>query len=329
MDVCQTPEYHLAYATRTPGAEPLLWLYEAGAERFAYPFLLAPVRWRRADGSLEETGYTDISGIYGYSGPLSTSADPLFLEAAWIAFGTWAAERKVIAEFIRYSPHAGTHRFAPPGGTVEENRLIAVSRLPPSAEGLLTALDPKTRNMIRKAEKAGLSARELEPRPWIPRFRVLYDETMARNASPGFFAYDDDYYGRMLALPAGEMRLFGTFQGEELVAASIALAHGKGSLYHLGASKKEFSNLGANNLCLFAMSSALIASGIGFLNLGGGRTTDPADPLLRFKRSNGTGTETYRIGRRVLDRSGYAAVAARWRATQSADPDPAKAIFWR
>jgi lipid II:glycine glycyltransferase (peptidoglycan interpeptide bridge formation enzyme) len=167
---------------------------------------------------------------------------------------------------------------------VEENRLIAVSRLPPSAEGLLTALDAKTRNMIRKAEKAGLSARELEPRPWIPRFRVLYDETMARNASPGFFAYDDDYYGRMLALPAGEMRLFGTFQGEELVAASIALAHGKGSLYHLGASKKEFSNLGANNLCLFAMSSALIASGIGFLNLGGGRTTDPADPLLRFKR---------------------------------------------
>jgi hypothetical protein len=329
IDVCQTPEYHMAYATRTPGAEPLLWLFEAGADRFGYPFLMAPVRWQRADGSVEETGYTDVAGIYGYSGPLATTADRGFLEAAWNAFGAWAAGRKAIAEFIRYSPHAGTHRFAPPGGTVEDNRPIAVSRLPASAAALLEALDAKTRNMIRKAEKAGLTARELDPPAWIPRFRVLYDETMARNASPGFFAYDDEYYGRLLALPAGEMRLFGTFHGEDLVAASIALAHGKGSLYHLGASKKEFSHLGANNLCLYAMSSALIAAGIGFLNLGGGRTTAPDDPLMRFKRSNGTGTETYRIGRRVLDHSGYAAVIERWRATRGEDPDPAKAIFWR
>jgi hypothetical protein len=100
-------------------------------------------------------------------------------------------------------------------------------------------------------------------------------------------------------------------------------------LYHLGASRKEFSNLGANNLCLYAMGSALIASKVAFLNLGGGRTTAPDDPLLRFKRSNGTGTETYRIGRRVLDAEGYAAVQGRWRATMGAEPDPARTVFWR
>jgi hypothetical protein len=107
IDVCQTPEYHLAYATRTPGAEALLWMFEADGKRFGYPFLSAPVGWQRADGGREETGYSDISGIYGYSGPLSTSEDPRFLGAAWDAFGKWARHRKAIAEFIRYSPHAG------------------------------------------------------------------------------------------------------------------------------------------------------------------------------------------------------------------------------
>jgi hypothetical protein len=329
IDVCQTPEYHLAYATRTEGGRPVLWRFDLGGERLCYPFLIAPAAWTRADGTREDTGYRDISGIYGYSGPLSTTVDAGFLAEAWEAFGAWAAEAKVVAEFIRFSPHAGTERFAPPGCRVEDNRTIAVSRLPATAEALFEALDAKTRNMIRKAGKAGLEARELEPGPWIPRFRVLYDETMARNASPGFFAYDDAYYGRLLALPAGELRLFGVFQGAEMVASSIALAHGRGALYHLGASRKEFSNLGANNLCLYAMGSALIASKVAFLNLGGGRTTAPDDPLLRFKRSNGTGTETYRIGRRVLDAEGYAAVQGRWRATMGAEPDPARTVFWR
>lgn len=329
IDVCQTPEYHLAYATRTPGSRPLLWAYADGGQRFGYPFLLAPADWTRPDGGREETGWRDISGIYGYSGPLSTTEDPGFLGQAWAAFDAWAAEAKVVAEFIRFSPHAGTVRFAHPAGIVESNREIAVSRLPGSEPELFQALDAKTRNMIRKAEKAGLQARELDPGSWIGRFRELYDETMARNASPDFFSYDDAYWGRLLELPPGEFRLFGVFQGGELAAASIALVHGTGALYHLGASRREFSNLGANNLCLHRMGEALIASGVRFLNLGGGRTTAPDDPLFRFKRSNATGTETYRIGKRILDAGGYAGLMERWERTMGAAPGPGKMVFWR
>jgi hypothetical protein len=330
IDVCQLPEYHVAYAARTPGSRPLLWRYAEGGESFCYPFLLTPAGWKTPEGSWMDTGYADISSIYGYSGPLATTGDAGFLSAAWSAFDAWAsAEAKVIAEFIRFSPHAGTLAFAHQATTIEANRDIAVSRLPASEEALMVALDSKTRNMIRKAGKSALTARELEPVEWIPAFRSLYDETMDRNSSPGFFWYDDAYYAQLLALPRGELRLFGVFREEALVSAAIALIHAKGALYHLGASRQEFSSLGANNLCLFQMSSALLKQGVEFLNLGGGRTTAADDPLLRFKKSNGTGVEKFHIGKRILDAAGYQGVMDEWKGCFATGIDAAKLIFYR
>jgi hypothetical protein len=330
IDVCQLPEYHVAYSTRTAGSKPMLWRYVEGAESFCYPFLLTPASWRTLEKNRVDTGYSDISSIYGYSGPLSTTADQGFLAAAWKTFDGWAAaEAKVIAEFIRFSPHAGTKAFAHPATGIEANRDIAVSRLPPTEEALLAALDAKTRNMIRKAEKSGLEAKELEPREWIPAFRSLYDETMNRNSSPDFFFYDDTYYAHLLALPRGEFRLFGVLREGALISAAIALVHGEGALYHLGASRQEFSNLGANNLCLFRMSCALLRQGVKFLNLGGGRTTSADDPLLRFKKSNGTGLEKFHIGKRILDAAGYQAVADEWKRCFQTERDAAKLIFYR
>lgn len=329
VDVCQLPEYHAAYRTRSPDSRALLWTYGDGGQRFAYPFLLTPAGWKDSGGAWRNTGYADISSIYGYSGPLSTTGDPAFLEAAWAGFDDWALEARVIAEFIRFSPHARTSDFVHRESAVEANRDIAVSDLPESEAALMEALDSKTRNMIRKAERSGLQARELEPRVWIPAFRSLYDETMNRNASPDFFFYDDAYWNRLLALPDGELRIFGVFHGGDLISAAVALAHRDGALYHLGASRGEFSNLGANNLCLFHMGRCLLERGVAFLNLGGGRTTAPDDPLLRFKKSNATGTVKYRIGKRILDPGAYRAVADRWSGDFRAAAAPARLIFYR
>ena len=329
IDVCQLPEYHVAYSTRTESSKPVLWKYTEAGNTFCYPFLLTPVAWKTPDQAWHITGYSDISSIYGYSGPLSTSSDPAFLDAAWSEFDRWAEDTRIIAEFIRFSPHAETRRFAHKATAIEANRNIAVSRLPESEDALMAALDSKTRNMIRKAMKSGLEARELESARWIPAFRSLYEETMNRNASPDFFFYDDTYYNHLLSLPPGELRLFGVFQNENLISAAFALVHKQGALYHLGASRSEFSNLGANNLNLFHMSKSLMQQGVKFLNLGGGRTTAEDDPLLRFKKSNGTGVETFHIGKRVPGPDGYRTVAGIWREQFRSEPDPLKLIFYR
>lgn len=321
VDVCQTPEYHAAYSTRTPGSTPVLWCHEQDHYSFCYPFLLTPVGLG--------TDYKDISSIYGYSGPLCNTRDLDFLKAAWFAFDSWANEMKIIAEFTRFSLYADNRNFAHPNTAVELNRLSAVSHLPDTEEKLLDALGKKTRNMIRKAQNSGFEARDLDPAKGVPQFRKLYEETMSRNEAPEFFLYDDEYYNRLLSLPPGELRLFGVFHEGGMVAASMAIVYKESALYHLGASRSEFSAQGAGNLAMFAMSKGLMESGVKFLTVGGGRTTAEDDPLFRFKKSNATAVENYYIGKRITDLTRYEEVQKIWQKKNGTTTDASKLIFYR
>ncbi len=329
VDVCQLPEYHLAYATRIEGASPVMWVFEEGGDRFAYPFLQAPVSVRGTDGKMHKTAYSDISSIYGYSGPLSTSRDKKFMDHAWQSFGEWAQEKKIIAEFSRYSLFARTKDNAHSDTTIEQNRLSAVIEMQKTADELFSALEKKTRNMIRKAQGQNLSARRLDISAHLDDFRALYDATMQRNEAPGFFYYDDTYYKKLLSLPDDEIRLYGAFAADRMVSACISLSYKQGALYHLGASLPEFAKAGANNLVLFEMSKDLLESGVTYLNMGGGKTTAEDDALLRFKKSNATGLDRYYIGKRVLDQAAYAEVIALWEEVNSKKMDSGNLLFYR
>ncbi len=324
VDPSYLPEYHQAYSLRIKNSSPLLWHYEKASEHFIYPFLLTPVVVGEA-----KTGYCDISGIYGYTGPLSTTTDAAFLASAWQEFDRFASEKNIIAEFVRFSPFNNTERFAHPHTQVDANRSLAVSHLPEGEEALLQKLGSKTRNMLRKAEREGLTSRELELPQHLGAFRQLYDETMGRNRAPEFFWYDDAYWEKLLMLGKDGLRLFGVYAGEKLVATSMAVVSGKAGLYHLGASLPDYAKQGAGNLSLFEMSRCLIKSGVAFINMTGGRTQAADDPLLLFKKSNATGLATFYIGKRVVNHAAYQEVSDAWKAHTGTSPDAAKIIFWR
>jgi hypothetical protein len=324
VDATYLPEYHLAYSLRVAGSAPLLWHFSRDGQHFLYPFLLTPVA---LDGLA--TPYFDITSIYGYTGPVATTSDSGFVNAAWAAFDAYTARQKIVAEFVRFSPFHGNERFAHPRSTVLANRTLAASRLPASREALLQSLGSKTRNMLRKAQREGLAARELALPGYLAGFRALYDETMARNNAPAFFRYDDAYWEQLLGLGPRGLRLFGTFSGERLVAASMAVAHGRSGLYHLGASLPDYARLGAGNLSLFEMSCGLMEGGVDFLNMTGGRTAAADDPLLLFKRSNANGTATFHIGKRIVDPLAYNDMATQWRELRGSPPDAEKIVFWR
>ncbi len=323
IDVCHLPDYHCAYATRFEGAEAWLWAVSDGSNYFAYPFLKAPVVIAG-----DATGYSDIFGVYGYSGPLA-KGDDAFIAQAWEAFTAWAKEEKILCEFIRFSPYLENYNLALLGVEVLENRQVAMCHVPASEEALLQALGPKTRNMLRKAEKAGLCAEEMKLPEGLAAFRALYDSTMQRNDATEFFLYDNTYYDLLLAMPKGAVRLFGVYADAQLVSTAMVLVWQENALYHLGASEGEYTKLGAGNLALFEMHKALMKAGVKFVNLTGGRTTALDDPLLRFKKSNGTGLCPFYIGKRVLDETGYAEVAKAWESAYNQPADKTKLQFYR
>lgn len=324
LDSTFLPEYHLAYAGRTDQSEPLIWHFSQNNQHFAYPFLKTPITLNG-----EELAYCDISSVYGYTGPIATTSDKSFLETAWQAFDQEAKQQNIVAEFTRFSPFNKNEQLAHPEATVLVNRTLAVSYLPKSKELLLASLGTKNRNMLRKAEREGLIARELDLPEHLPAFRALYDETMLRNNAPVFFKYDDAYWNHLLSLDKIGLKLFGVFAAEKMVAASMAVVRGKSGLYHLGASLSEFSRLGAGNLSLFAMSCGLMACGANFINMTGGRTARADDPLLLFKKSNANSTAMFHIGKRILNHGAYNGIVNQWQQLHGVPPDAEKVVFWR
>jgi len=320
LDPCFLPEYHQAYSLRIENSRAFLWHHNAKDAHFIYPFLLTPVM---------DTGYFDISGIYGYTGPIASSDSPEFISNAWKEFNEFAEAKNIIAEFSRFSPFNKNERYAHPQMKVIANRSLAVSYLPETEEKLLALLGSKTRNMLKKAEQTGLTSRELVLPDYLPDFRDLYAETMSRNQAPGFFDYDDDYWNKLLGLGSKGLRCFGVFAGEKLVAASMAVVSGKAALYHLGASLTQYAKQGAGNLSLFAMSRSLMQSGAEFINMTGGRTAAENDSLLLFKKSNATALATFYIGKRVINAAAYQQVTEQWQKKTDSIADAEKIIFWR
>ena len=312
VDVCHLPEYHSAYQRHFTDAKALMWCFRENDNLLCYPFLLSPVILLASDGSIEETEYFDVSGIYGYSGPLSTSSDQGFLDKAWSAFEEWTLRENVISEFIRFSSYVENHKIAHPEMLVEPNRPVAIAILPAEPDQYLSQLGSKTRNMIRKALKAGYETRCTSLKTELDQFRDLYSETMERNQAPDFFYYDDAYYTQLMALPENELRLFSVFSGNEMVAAAVGLIHRDMAFYHLGASKIEASRQGAGNLALFAMAKYLIEQKVTYFCVGGGRTTSDDDPLFRFKKSNATSVKDFYIGKRVIQPTAYASIVKKW-----------------
>jgi hypothetical protein len=328
IDVCHMPEYHQAYETRLTGGKALLWNYTSQGDYFSYPFMLAPVTLKFGNDT-RPTGLYDISGVYGFSGPLASTDNRDFLNEAWARFDQWAHEQKVISEFIRFSVFARNSIYAHPKCELQQNRPISISNVNTDTDKYFETLPSKTRNMIRRAQKEGFVAREVEIKKHLSTFRTLYEETMDRNSAPGFFAYDDDYYRKLLSLPPNEIGLHAVFKEDKMVAAAIVLLQKQFAFYHLGASELASSRLGAGNLMLFEMITASAGKGVTFFNVGGGRSTAADDALFTFKKNNGNAVDIFYIGKRVLQQDIYEDLAHQWMRGNSLNTLPSQLQFYR
>lgn len=117
-----------------------------------------------------------------------------------------------------------------------------------SEEELLANMRKTTRNLIRRAERDGITV-EASPDPVadLPEFIRLHDETRKRH---GFTPYTNAFFRAQVArfAPRGECSLYlARFQGQVIAAAMHMHAFGETS-YHHGASSSAHAKLPASYL---------------------------------------------------------------------------------
>lgn len=318
-DVYHGAAYHRVAEANGDG-EALLFVAEEADRVLIHPFLRRPID--RVGTTAVSGGWCDLESVYGYVGPLGEGLDPGFVDRAWAAFDDWCSRERVVAEFVRFNPLLENERLAPASMEVVLDRETVVLRLPPEGDQLWASYPSVQRNMVRKAEAAGLVGTILEPEEGIGVFRELYAETMERVGADPYYRFGDWYFASLVSELAQRLRVVVVTGSEGVAAAALLLAAPPRLHYHLSASRPWAASLGAGNLLLHTAAGFGVERGYDAIHLGGGRTAAPDDSLLRFKLSVSRQRAPFYTGRRVHDAEAYRDLCTLWRGEAAREAPP-------
>lgn len=299
QDIYFLPEYVRLYRSG-PEDRAYLFVYERAKDLWLYPFLFRPI--------LQGNGF-DIETAYGYGGPLANTNDDEFLVAAHAAFSYWAREHNVVAEFVRLHPILQNWHWLDPKINQEYAFETASLLLSNSI-----SFNSKTRYMLRRAKREGIQIRIGSTKDDWRQFVDLYLRTMTRLGADPFYYFNPRYFSGLYELiNAGGGWLLFAEHGGDCVSAAVFL-RGANLHYHLSASIDKHIPGAAN---LLIDTAAQTGKGLGFkrLHLGGGRTSNPDDSLLKFKKSMATDSHAFYVGKRVHNQKTYRELRSSWMQT--------------
>jgi serine/alanine adding enzyme len=233
----------------------------------------------------------DVTTPYGYGGPVGEGD---FQQA----YERWCSERGIVSTFIRFHPLFENYRGAP-------HATYASPTVGWPLEGdLLAGMHGKHRNVVRKAEKVGVTV-EATPAPDdLSAFVSLYEQTMRRQDAAAYYFFPSDYWERLSALHDRLVRYDAVAEGE-IVASAICLRGDRWLHYHLGATADSARDLGASNLLLYEAARWGQGQGLEEFHLGGGAGAKE-DSLFAFKqRFSPNGRREFWVGKLVHDEEAY------------------------
>jgi len=307
-DIYFRPEY-CRLPTESSDSKTLLFVYFSDSNVWLHPFLLRPIP--SIDGLDFGRQLFDIETAYGYGGPLSSTDETGFVHDAHEAFYQWLTQKQVIAEFVRFHPLLQNQKWAPSGTEIIYDRETVSLDLSSIHDGEMP-FDSKTKNMIRKSSNLGVHIVEGRPVEVVKEFITLYNKTMTRVGAEQYYLFGSGYFQQLAELSEQTgMLLIAEYSGK-WIGASFFLKGTTMLHYHLSATDPDARIPGITNQILYSAACYGKQRGLLKLHLGGGRTSVASDSLLKFKKTMGTDSHGFYIGRRIIDLERYTKIRLWW-----------------
>ena len=320
-DVYHRAAYHRLAEEQGEG-RAFLAVYGSSARFLAWPYLL-----RDISSSERHAGRTDVTSVYGYAGPVTSSAagDRRFTRRAWAAICSGWRRQGAISAFARFHPLlASQHLLADDPGVVELGPTVSIDLTIPEEPNV--QLYPRVlRQEIAAARRRGLQTARDPSWERLPDFVSLYQLAMRRIGAADRYLYPTGYFERLRDELGERAHLFLTTLSDSTAAAGIFLEH-DGMLHaHLTGTDPELRGLSPLKVLLDDVRGWGHRRGSRLLHLGGGRG-GLADSLLEFKGRFSPRRHSFAVGRWILDEPAYRRLCAeRWQAARLAgsvwDPD--------
>ncbi len=304
-DIYFAPEYYSLYQNYGDG-EACCFVFEKDGDIVMYPFLRNPIT---PLGYKLDKEYYDIQGAYGYNGIIATNHNSGLINAFWESFDSWCHENDIVAEFSRFHPLLNNQEQASPKMKTFYSRHTVALDLT-DEDIWMNQISSKNRNMIRKAEKEGVTVVESDD---YETFRKLYNSTMTDLHAEDFFFFPPEYYSEFKQTFRDESLLYlATYDGK-VIAGSMFMYSDAYAHYHLSARDRDYSRYAANNLILWYGIRKAKERGCKWLHFGGGTTGDDNDSLLKFKRDFSKTFGEFWIGKRVHNQTVFNVIVQQWK----------------
>ena len=304
-DIYYTPEYYSLYQNYGDG-EACCFVFEKDGEIVMYPFLRNPIT---PLGYKLDKEYYDIQGAYGYNGVIASKHDSSLIDSFWESFDSWCQENNIVAEFSRFHPLLNNQELASSKMKTFYSRHTVALDLTDD-DIWMHQISSKNRNMIRKAEKEGVTIIESDD---YETFRKLYNETMSDLHADDFYYFPERYYEEYKQTFKDKSLLYLAMLDGKVIAGSMFMYSDNYAHYHLSARDREYSRYAANNLILWYSIQKAKDRGCKWFHFGGGTTGDDNDSLLKFKKEYSKTLCEFWIGKRIHNQAVYDQIVEQWK----------------
>ena len=174
-----------------------------------------------------------------------------------------------------------------------------------SEETIWNNITSKNKNMIRKAQKAGLQTYWGRDHDIIDCFIEIYNKVMQKDKASDYYFFPHEFYNSILNDLKYHAMWFYTKLDDTIASIAIFLYANGNMHYHLSASRKEYQSLAPTNLLLYEAALWGCKNGYLKLHMGGGVGASE-DSLYKFKKAfNRYEDKFFYIGKRIYNHQIY------------------------
>lgn len=304
--------YYDSYNEIEKAEAQCFWAYQDEHNFLFYPYLKR---------SINDLGYSlpreyfDISGAYGYNGPLGVAQDPDFIRTFNSKLQEYLQDSFVVTEFVRYCPmidnrnlHSYTEQI-----NVLDNVYIDIAQGLDKVWG--DSFGRKVRTAARKGESYGLKTKFLRGSEVsdsnLQVFFNIYNSTMRRNEADDFYYFDFNLFKRLRDKLSETLLLSITYYEETPISTELILLGGELAFGFLGGTLGEYYRYKANTYQRWELLKYLEPLGFKKYSMGGGAAR--GDSIYDFKMSFAKGCENpFFIGTKVHLPEVYASIISQW-----------------
>ena len=296
-------EYYQIFKKKYPNSEIKAYIFIKDDKILIYPCYKIKVVGYDLDSS-----YYFLEGCYGYNGYITNNNEDDFTHEFNNKFSIFCCKLNIICEFTRFSPFLNNSRFYSRDCVYYDRKTVLLDLSQGYDKIWEKEFNPKNRNKIRKARKSKYNL--IIDNSRFKEFKEIYDYTMGSLKSEKFYYFSESFF-KQLSESLNVEYLFITNDENKIERGLILIHNNFYSHYHLsGSSLNKDSSL--NNLLLDFAIRRSIDLGCSFFHLGGGKTIDSNDSLLKYKQNFSKTLKSFEVGFKIHNQKIYDLITQTW-----------------